>query len=156
MRTPGSMKDAQRLLLDAVGGINGAVQILFPHVGRSQLARYTSENEDDAPTNMPLHIIDKLEDVSSVPIVTRWLAHRRHHLLIPMPKAGNPEPYLANLCKIGEETALLFSKAHAALADGTLTAAEAAQIRRQCMQVIIAIETLLGGIDAALESGRAD
>jgi hypothetical protein len=153
-REPGSLKEAQQALVEAVGGLDRAVDVLGGRIGRSQLGRYTSDTEEHHLTNMPIDIVAALEAKCGDLIVTRWLAAHGRALLLQLPE-GAPAPFVRELCTIGKETGAFFGAANEALADGSMTAKEAGKVKRACIRIAAGLGAMLSRLDCVIDSGKA-
>lgn len=142
-RTPGSLKYAQQRLVSAVGGLEAAEMVLEGRVKRGQIARYTSEIDDNLFVHMPADVIRTLERVAGCPIVTEFLAAEAGAMLVPVTMCeSRAETYLAHLCAVGEKSGDLFRTMTTALADGVMTPSEAGENMAVVMRLTSALAVL--------------
>jgi hypothetical protein len=153
-REAGSFKEAQQALIEAVGGLDRAVDILADRVQRTQLARYTSDTDEHRLTNMPIDIVARLESACGDLIVTRWLAAHGGALLLQLPP-GTPAPFVRELCTIGKETGAFYAAANEALADGSMSPKEAGRVKRVCIRLATGLAAMLSRLDNVIASGKA-
>lgn len=143
-REPGSLKEAQQQLVSAVGGLDASVEC--SRVMRSQMARYTSANEDDQFTNMPVDVMLRLEEAikarGEAPIVLHYIACQLGYLLVPVDDGDEADNIHRHMAQIGSESGALFSDAHAALEDGVVTPHEAGRMKRSAVRLAGALSRL--------------
>lgn len=153
-RTPGSLKDAQQRLVSAVGGLDAAEIVLEGRVKRGQLARYTSQIDDNLFTHMPADVIRTLERVAGAPVVTEFLAAEAGAMLVPVTTCeSRAESYLAHLGAVGEKSGDLFRTMTGALADGVMTPVEAGENMAVVMHLTSALAVLYARLAKVRDGG---
>ncbi len=157
-REPGSLKEAQQQLVTAVGGLDHAVEL--SRVGRSHIARYTSANEDDQFTNMPVDVMLRLEEAvkagSGVPIVLHYLALQLGYALVPLDDAMVAENLHRHLSEIGSDFGSLISEAGKALEDEVVTPAEAGRMKREAMKISGTLARFTARLNAVIRGRGRD
>jgi len=144
-RAPGSLKEAQAMLVVACGGQTRAAELC--RVSRSQVARYTDDSDDSNAVHMPADVIRCLEQAAKDPLVTRYLASCAGHALLPLGDGVTRESYPQLLSNIGKETGQMFGEAARALGDGRLAPKERGRVRREAVELMTAIAALVSDID---------
>lgn len=155
-REPGSLKEAQQQLVTSVGGLDAAVDL--SRLGRSQLARCTSQNEDDQFTHMPIDVMLRLEEAAKAnglpPAVMNYLAHQMGFMLVPVDDGDVADNIHRHLAEIGTESSALFSDAHSALEDGVVSPHEAGRMKRGAVRLASALSRFTSRLDGILHRGR--
>lgn len=144
-RAAGSLKEAAAQLVVLCGGQTRAAELC--RVSRSQVARYTDDSDDAIAVHMPADVIICLEEHANDPVVSRYLASRTGHALLPLDPAITPNTYPALLARIGKETGQMFGEASAAMRDGRLAPKERGRVRREAIELMTAIAALVADID---------
>lgn len=153
-RTPGSLKSAQQRLVSAVGGLEASEMVLEGRVKRGQIARYTSEIDDNLFVHMPADVIRTLERVAGCPIVTEFLAAESGAMLVPIPRCDRQaENYLEHLGAVGEKSGDLFRTMMGALADGVMTSSEAGENMAVVMRLTSALAVLYARLAKVRDGG---
>lgn len=137
-RPKATLKEAYALLVKACGGFVRAAAA--SRVEKSQMERYTLEAYPDC--HMPADVVMSLEMHCREPIITRFLALATGHVLLPT-TAKDDAPLAQDLAFVGHEMARLFEKVAAAMADGKIQTAEAAQIEAVAMDGINALVSVV-------------
>lgn len=140
-RPAGTLRKAQADLIATVGTLERVADLL--DVSVSQAHRYADGVE------MKLGQIRILERECGQPIVTAFMAAEARHALVPLVfEAGSP---LANdMARYGEQSAHLFARYCAAMADGKLSAKEAAELKEGVLRVFGALGAMLPDLEAAM------
>jgi hypothetical protein len=149
MRTPGtyierqpvSLKDAETALVTACGGQDRAAALT--RVRPSQMQRYTSPGEPRC--HMPIDVVQALEMHCGNPHVTRFLAFQSQAVLVQFDK-GDRAHVSGHLSAIGQKSGEMFGKACKGLADGTLSAKEAALVQAEAFKTITALSALIADL----------
>lgn len=128
-------------LLARAGGLEASAS--FCRVGKSTLARYASTSPADAECFAPIDVVRDLEALVGEPIVTATLCSMADGVFVALP----PEPatrgdLLQLMAAQAKEQSDVTSAICAALADGTVTPAEAAIALAEQEQVIRLAATL--------------
>lgn len=112
-------------LIRQVGGLAKAATLC--RVGKSTLARYTSNNPEDAECFVPVDVIHDLERHAGEPLVTVELCQLAGGAFVSHPKVPpSREELLAQLAAQAKEQSDLTTAICAAVADGEVTREEAA------------------------------
>jgi len=114
------------------------------------LSRYASTNGEHPKTFAPIDVVAELEH-GKRPIVSELLAELSGHMLVPVPRAlfDGSDLSLA-LGELGREIGDVFSDLSKAFSDGTLTAAEHNNGKRQIADAHRALAVLDALLDARL------
>lgn len=145
------LKTATRALIGAVGGIDGAAA--SSRVGRSEMSRY--QDPHALGVQMPVDVVADLEAACGVPFVTRALAARAEHALIPLLVPGEPAALSRHLSAVAKEFAELVAAATAAQADGVLDRHEIDDIEREAVELEARLHAFRGWIGARRREGDA-
>ena len=138
------LKAAVRLLVGQAGGTEGAAELT--RVGKSNTSNYGNINMPDC--HAPIDVVADLEDFSGDMPVTRALAALQGCVVIKIdPQAGGI--WGSKLADFGKETAEVFSRMGAAMADdGKIDAREA----RACLPEVEDVLKVTIGLYEALKA----
>lgn len=138
------LKTASRALIGACGGIDGAAA--STRVGRSELSRY--QDPHTLGVSMPVDVVADLEAACGVPFVTRALAARAEHALIPLHVSGDPAALSRHLSAVAKEFAEMVAAATAAQSDGVLERRELDDMDREAVELEARLHQFRGWIAA--------
>lgn len=140
------LKGATADLLDANGGETDAAG--RTRVGQTDLSRYQSRNPDHALRFMPIDVVADLEQAAGAPLVTRILAEMADCLLVPLPRGGTGEVAMRT-GRSAKEFGDVMTRIGLALADGTISEAEASDILTEIRECLLEFSALAEAVRRA-------
>lgn len=136
-RPPGTLKDAEDRLVNAVGGQEKAADICGR--SRSVMARYTDPGEPGR--HMPVDVVRRLERAADYPHVSAFLAREVGYGLMPFDVAGQDAlPHL--LAVSAREHGEVIAKAMEALGDLVITPEEAGGVIKEVDEALTALQAV--------------
>lgn len=132
------LKTAARSLIKSAGGVESATSIT--RIKKSVMSDY--QNIDKPEYFMPIDVAADLERDTNQPFITAALARLSNQVLIPMPPVvACKSTFVSQLSVIGKEMGDIFAKASSALADGSLSERDKAEVIEQIREGITALCT---------------
>lgn len=122
-RRPASLKAATSELVTACGGQPVAAEVLA--TSKNTVFRWTDDSDDNRDRFISAHAVRLLERHCGQPIVTAFLAAEAKHVLVPLDLAVLAGDLATAVARYAQETSEAFAKLALALADKTITPAEA-------------------------------
>lgn len=148
-RTKGTAKKAQADLVEACGGLMRSADLIGK--SRAWVHQCTDENEPDV--ELKLSQIRILERDCGQPIVTSFLALEARHALVPLDFDAS-SPLSTDMARLGERVSALFGRYAESMADGNLTAKEAAELKDEVHKALGALGSMLPDLDARMAEGN--
>lgn len=133
-----AIKAATRDLMAECGGVTRCAQVTRSDAGN--LSRYGNPQEGQF---MPLDVAADLEAECGDPIVTRCLASLSHVGLVDRPRPVRPADHVRAIGDIAREVADVISAQSSAAADGVIDESEAAEVVKEALEAIAALEGLI-------------
>jgi hypothetical protein len=121
------LKAAARRLIKSCGGVEAAA--MATRVNKSALSDY--QNVDKPDHFMPADVIADLEYDIGQPIMTSAMAKLCSHYMVPDGTRPTELSFPEKLSRIAKETADIFEKGTASMADGVISEQEAEEILRE-------------------------
>lgn len=148
-RPEGTLKEAMARLVERVGGIVRAADILT--VSQTQIQKCT----DPALLNYELKLsqIRALERDCGEPIVTAYLAAQSGNLLVPAEPLGQSRLDM-DMARIGDEISQCFKTYISIMADGKTTPRELETLKAKAHRGASAAMAVYADCDALLREGR--
>ncbi len=144
-----SLKEAERKLIDAGGGLREAAKVC--RVQTTTLYRYTDDTEENKDRHMPVDVVEALEQEAGLPIVTEYLAERAVRLLLPVPAETSQTDLNIDLARTGEHVSELFRDwANAVANDGLIDRKEARQLLTDNMELVRTLMRMRSDLEARI------
>lgn len=106
-REPGGPKEIARAAIEAFGGIDAAAAELGR--SRSEVFRWTSEDEDGAGRFINIHHVRRLESLLGEPMITAWLAAEQGCVLLPLNLGELERSWVGISAQVAREAAEVIS-----------------------------------------------
>lgn len=146
----GSLKDATRRLLDGVGGLDRAAELC--RLKRTRLSQCASPYAE--ADYLPIDAVVSLELAARLRPVTDHLCARHGGVWLPLPSTAQSARWADDLAAVAREAGEVVARLAAALADGTVTAAEARELLRDVDEALAAFGFLRAHLAHAAGDGR--
>lgn len=142
------LKIATRAVVDTVGVEACA---LSTRGSANSMSRFGNLGDDHADTFITIDRVADLERLTGCPAITAELARMTGHTLVPLPDAGASAPDVAMMGTIAKEGGDVLSAMAQALADGTITPAEAKEIHKEAWEQVTHLTALCQGLQQIAE-----
>lgn len=148
-RDLGKVKDVVTRLVSACGGIKSAAAVDGVRVGKTEMGRYTCDDQFKGSHFMPVDVVLALEAHCGAPIVTEYLAAEAGAVLLRIPREVTGK-WLAEITRLTDERADVVRAICEALdGDGAIDAREAGRAIKEIdedMAVLASLRARLADI----------